>query len=81
MDAAFNAACLVVALLWRVIVGRVLRRTVERVVGAPPRFEHPLLDLLVGLEGAVPKPLGWSPSGPGDRVSSRMAPRVTAVFP
>ena len=49
MDAALNAACLAAALLWRAIVGRVLRRTVERLVGAPARFEHPLLDLLIGV--------------------------------
>ena len=34
-----------VALLWRAIVGRVVRRTLERVAGVPPRIEHPLLDL------------------------------------
>ena len=49
MDAALNAACLTAALVWRAIVGRVLRRTVERLVGAPARVEHPLLDLLIGV--------------------------------
>jgi hypothetical protein len=141
MDAALNAACLTAALVWRAIVGRVLRRTVERLVGAPARVEHPLLDLLIGvlvgwlgfavwsavlkramgvgappaafaivellviivLVGrqlfttplsaqtlmpslhtavrAVPKPLGRPPSRREDRVSFRLALRVTAVFP
>src|SRR6187397_598898 len=49
MDTTLNAACLAVALLWRAIVGRVVRRTLERVAGVPPRIEHPLLDLLFGL--------------------------------
>jgi len=49
MDAALNAACLAVALVWRAIVGRVLRGAVERVVGSTSRFAHPLLDLLIGL--------------------------------
>ena len=49
MDAALNAACLTAALVWRAIVGRVLRRMVERLVGAPARVEHPLLDLLIGV--------------------------------
>jgi hypothetical protein len=49
MDAAVNAAGLGIALLWRAIVGRVVRRTAERLTGHPSRFEHPLLDLLVGL--------------------------------
>ena len=141
MDAALNAACLAAALLWRAAVGRVLRRTVERLVGVPARVEHPLLDLLIGvlagwlgfavwsavlkramgvgappaafaivellviaaLAGwqlfttppsvkawtpslhtavrAVPKPLGRPPSRREDRVSFRLALRVTAVFP
>ena len=49
MDAALNAACLAAALLWRAAVGRVVRGLVARVVGASPRFEHPLLDLLIGV--------------------------------
>jgi hypothetical protein len=49
MDAALNATCLAAALLWRTVIGRVLRRTVERVAGAAPRFEHPLFDLLIGV--------------------------------
>ncbi|MFI5079421.1 MAG: hypothetical protein ACHQRO_18875, partial [Vicinamibacteria bacterium] len=49
MDAAHNAACLAAALLWRAAVGRVVRGLAERVVGASPRFVHPLLDLLIGV--------------------------------
>ena len=49
MDAMVNAAGLAAALLWRAAIGRVLRRTAERIGGCAPRFEHPLLDLLVGL--------------------------------
>jgi hypothetical protein len=49
MDGALNAAGLAAALLWRTLIGRELRRFVERVTGARSRVDHPLLDLLVGL--------------------------------
>ena len=49
MDAPVNAALLAIALAWRWGVGRLLRGWGERVTGRRGAFDHPALDLLIGL--------------------------------